>query len=565
MISLDEKGTSLEDLLKILNSKEVALIADKSCAAQKLHLRLKKRPLRTLMLSLAELLPGQWRLREDKSYVLELKPSAVQRRTTWWRLYLEERDRALTEVRQLVFKKFREAPYRRRANNPNTENSDIEIEIAMADKQDFLRSLPEAIHKQVAERLLDFRSYNVSGEIPLGYFEETATVVPVNTLPVSPRELLEKNPAVRRFVAKRDVNWNKALLRFSNTGFAVSVSIALPNGDATSTHELFVGNAPETLAIWLNHQPLADVVDQMGKKAPPNWKQLTAYQKRLVWKNLPPTKKPNIALRPRRADALHHIGEQANIEFVSDYYALYGSPLSNQEKSAPLKHSLTEELALFAVEQDSSYKKRNDNVYLVRNNRWYRDDNLEVSPTLLKRWYAPNKGLDPRDRRINFSALPSLEQTRRQIDWMADVTGELDLYQICNGLMYFSPEKEDTLIISKQSKAGDEGEEAKPVSDLRDTFPFLDDVSRILHQYRTIRFYAGLDASMRTAILENRLPFLSLTVAQQKEAISLMPTTFLAGQEMITPQTLVGLQTNHGREVLSFNNLPRLRLSIANF
>src|SRR5262249_441710 len=57
-VSLDEIGTSMEDLLKKVSRKGLTLRAGRNCSAQKLQIRLKNRPLRTLMLALAELLPG---------------------------------------------------------------------------------------------------------------------------------------------------------------------------------------------------------------------------------------------------------------------------------------------------------------------------------------------------------------------------------------------------------------------------------------------------------------------------------------------------------------------------
>ena len=119
MISLEEKGTTMSELLKRLSTKELTLIADKSCAEQKLHIHLKNRSLQTLMTALADLLPALWHFKpEDRSYVIEMQPSAVQRRSKWWKLYLEERDKALAKMQNLVYAKFRQAPYRRRPSDP---------------------------------------------------------------------------------------------------------------------------------------------------------------------------------------------------------------------------------------------------------------------------------------------------------------------------------------------------------------------------------------------------------------------------------------------------------------
>ncbi|HZO90948.1 MAG TPA: hypothetical protein VFB38_21665 [Chthonomonadaceae bacterium] len=156
------------------------------------------------------------------------------------------------------------------------------------------------------------------------------------------------------------------MLRFNNTGFVVSVNIALPNGDASSTHELFVGNAPTALALPLNHTSLAETVRRMGRNTPISWRQLAAYQNSRVWAN----------------------------------------------------------------------------------------------------------------------------------------------------------------------------------------------------EYRTVRFYAGLDPAARAALLENRLPFSTLSPAQQQEALSLLSASHAAMAPRMPADALLGLQSNLGKEVISFNNLPRLRLCV---
>jgi hypothetical protein len=558
-ISLDEVGTPLKAVLNKISRKGLILTADRTCAAQKLHLRLKQRPLRTLMSALAQLLPGQWeQLEEKQGYRLTMQPSAVRRRTEWWRLFLGERERALAEMRSQVLQSIRKVPYRRRLGDPNPENSDPALEKERADGQDFLRALPEALQEQIANQMLDFPYYNLLGNSPIGFYEETATIVPLSALSLQAKESLQNNSRVQRFAAQRSINWDEATLRFNNQGFAVMVSLAQANGAAVSTQELIVGNPPKALMLLLDQTWLAEEVQKMGKKAPATWKQLADYHKSRVWKNAPPSKKPEMRPRPRRVDALQRLGSQGDIEFVSDYYSLPGSLLPQEEKPAPLTRPLTEELAVFALEYDSSWKLNGDNLYLFRDNRWYREDNLEVPAEYLQEWYAPEKGRDPRVRRMNAAKVPSAEEIRQRMDWMAEVVMTLNLWQICNGLLYFSPE---TPPASPQKKSGIE--EVTPFRDLRDSFPFHDDVTNLLQQYRTVLFYASLAPTLRAALAENRLPYIALNAAQQQEAIALLSVKNPAAIKLLTPRTLLGLKSNVGKEVLNYNNLPRLRLQIA--
>ena len=41
-----------------------------------------------------------------------------------------------------------------------------------------------------------------------------------------------------------------------------------------------------------------------------------------------------------------------------------------------------------AAKRDISWKRTADGLVLIRNNRWYRDDDLEVPQPLLRRWFG---------------------------------------------------------------------------------------------------------------------------------------------------------------------------------
>ena len=65
-------GIPLDELLAKLSNGNLRLVAGRSCAAQKVQIRLKQRPLLNLLQALAQLLPGAWDALPDNSgYRLE--------------------------------------------------------------------------------------------------------------------------------------------------------------------------------------------------------------------------------------------------------------------------------------------------------------------------------------------------------------------------------------------------------------------------------------------------------------------------------------------------------------
>ena len=54
-------------------------------------------------------------------------------------------------------------------------------------------------------------------------------------------------------------------------------------------------------------------------------------------------------------------------------------------------------------------------------------------------------------------------------------------------------------------------------------FPFAVAAERILEEYHTARFYAGLNENARTALTQGKLAFADLTPDQQRQALYLQP------------------------------------------
>lgn len=505
-ITLDETGVSLEELLRKVSSKTVVLSCARVCAPQKVQVRLKQRPLYALMESLAELLPGSWkRLKDGSGYRLEIDQKTLARRERWWRLFLREREKAKAAQIAYMLAEMRTPPEKRRL----TSNSPQSSKMATLAREVFY-SLPASLQELIARQLNDVPFYTTGIMLFTSDDEEGAILVRLSDLPASAQEIVrEQNPGLP----------SDALMRFANGGFILRADILGTEGQRIGMSlKLDVPFAPNALSLLSNHAMLVEEVRRLGRDAPEAWKQLAAYEESRVWDNTLPENGRRPLQPPRRVAILQWLGEKADMEFVADYYSLPCTPvpMSPEQRARPLTRPLEAELNHRAAELDMSWKRRSDDIYLFRNNRWYRDDYLEVPAPLLKRWFS----MHSRDKGSQGPlSLRANVPMRNLMDWSAEVVTTLTPWQIANGLRWAV--REERFLVQNTQKPL-----VNPVSSKLTELPFswMFDSDYILRSYSTVRFYASLSAPARASLLENHLPFTALNPIQQKQALLCLPT-----------------------------------------
>lgn len=498
-ITITTNEIQLDELLHHLSTKDFWLTCDRSCASQKLQLRLIKRPLRTLMQSLMELLPGVWQAREDgHGYRLVMSDKAVTKRETWWRLYLGEWERAKAAQRAYVLKALR----------GHDEKPLIDSDASNDYRQglDFFHALPAALQDQIADQMMDYafitRRYSMDAQ-------EGAVVTRLADLSEQDQNILLQTFA--EFLQRNRGNSDEIYVRFVNAGWTVASSLFLSNGKETDAFLLHVGQAPDAAVLSLYHPHLPIIVKQMGKDAPAAWRQLAAYQESRVWPNDLPVITTHEFPPPCRSDSLQWLGDQANIEFVSDYYSKPCRLLTAEDKQHPLTEPVASALNRLAVEQDLSWKQRPGNIYLVRNNRWYRDDALEVPDSLLRDWLAqlmPAGSMPMQNKTTADSSSP--DAIKSHMDLAAQIVSLLSPWQIAYGLEYLTVD-----LISSDPVSG----EKKTLT----IFPFVLLADSVLREYDTARLYADLNDSARRTLVDGRLPLAALNPSQLSQAQFLLP------------------------------------------
>lgn len=530
-VSLDEIGISLEELLRNFSDRSLSLSCNRACAMQKVQVHLRQRPLRAVLEALAEWLPGTWRRLQDGSgYRLEMDEAAVRRREHWWRLFEGERERAIATQRAHTLQQMRAEPYYRKPGDPiSPEGYEPWVEEQEATAQEFFRGLPAALQERIANQMNEMPLYSLGPVIYGTQDEEGAIVVPVKDLPMHTQEIIRRR--IGHFASKDAfTNLDGRYLFFTNGGGIVyaNINVTLPNNRNwivtafSLTTTLPPLNAP---LLTLDQCWLAETVQRLGHKAPATWKQLAEYQQSHVWSNdLPSRRLPELA-HINRAAVLLHLGEKADLEFLSDYYSLGGRPLYPEEKDRPFAHSLTEALNLLAAEHDTSWKKRSDNLYLFRHNRWYRNDGLEVPAPLLRRWLAWQAEQEEARVKTDSDPKAALRQLKQGMDWQAEVIAALTPWQIQVGLQNFTPPEvlRARDLDKRAMSAGAAVGGRPPRFNVNEVFPFGRDALYIIRWYRTLQFYAGLDDSRRAALLEGRLALHALSPAQQEQVLYLLP------------------------------------------
>ena len=472
---------------------------------------------------------------------------ALKRRDDWWRLYQSEREQALADQRAYLLGVLRNgevAPTERYNVNP-------EYDAHVAAGNNFFCSLPAPLQDRLATRMNETAFFGLQG---FGFGtgdDEGAVVVALSELPETTQTLVRQQVSRQVAGVTNVPSWQDVTIKLANGGLGFQACIDLPNGPSLGTSFSAIATADlNRYALILDHTFLSVLTHKQGARAPQGWKLLTAYQDSRVWQNDKPATPRASTNKPRRAERLKWLGDNADMEFVADYYSLGGSP--TQLPPAPIAaQDVKTELDQAAVEQDMSWMRQPDSIYLFRDNRWYRDDHLEVSAPLLRRWLAlslpyPQES-QPALASANAAEVPPQTRMQKWMDRAAEFASALTPWQISTGLRYYAPA---------------EDEEAQKIMDasLRrmmhytglppgrtyggEGYPFWNDAITILHRYNTIRFYAGLSEDARTAALKNTLRYDSLSTMAQEQAQFLLPdlqTLLLRG---VRQPIILGMQPN---------------------
>ena len=323
-------------------------------------------------------------------------------------------------------------------------------------------------------------------------------------------------------------------------------------GSEVSLDAPFWASHLNMLPVFLNHSMLVEAVRRKELVPPEEWRTLIAYQTGRIWPNtltkLPPEDGRYSSATPpliSRAAQTDWLGAQGHMEYVCDYYSKDGYSMPEEQKKLPVKRPLAAELDEMAAKRDISWTNDADGITLIRNNRWYRDDALEVPEPLLRRWFGDvleTRKQEAARKKAGTEAAPQTPEEReamlkRNWDWAAEVFSTLTPWQVYNGLALFQPEERDLAAQNIASTADLYGKSHPYMPSYIAMFPgygsvmkpetrrppFYDAINVFKQFPHTVQLYGTLDDTGRTALLEGRLPATALSAAQLAQASSLQP------------------------------------------
>ena len=525
-VSIEACGISLATLLKGLKAKssepDVLLLCNKDCEEQKIQIRLIDRPLCALMVALAELLPGEWSHAPfSPTYRVRMTGEARRQRDFWWRLYQGEREKEIKRYSAAVLAQMRK-PLQKDALN--------------RDVQTFWNGLPPSFQEKVANQVLRNALYHSADLLyattPL---VEGAVVLPWNDVPKAAQETFVMS--ARRMANGAEIA-APVCLAAVNTGMGVIPRIVASNGFVWETELDCPGGQQEEYPVMpVDHRNLPTIIkkrDAAKQKVADNWRRLAQFQESRVWPADPgePTQKESVSPQDvaRRAETLDWMGVKGKMEFVADYYSQPARPLSLKEKAKSLNAPMETELNTLAARHDLSWKRTNDRFYLIRNNRWYRDDYLEApNPVLhelegvLHEFYVTGRATDKlriesrRNGQISPAEVTAARQKKLhcQLAVYAAVAQRLTPWQVANGLTFYVSEK--------NSRAFDPEEPAyawRPFGSFGDV---------LLSNYEMGRFVAALSAGQRAAMEGDGLLLRDLSAEQTTQLRFVSPEFAAAG------------------------------------
>ncbi len=565
-ISIQAWGVPLKEFFANCSSKELKLNASANCAELKIQANLKSRPLKEMMSAVSELFQGEWvELPDKKGWYFTQSSRTVQKREKWWKLYEAERDNAILKAKRFMLEEHGN-PFK--GSPANEEQSSYDAVAEGKEQHELFRKLPLALVEKMADRInLD---HYLNSNCYSNFDDEGALPLLLGDLPPFFTEYVKRKlaPSVAISDQLNRIGFDKLGIELQFRGGSLDLSALPPSGTSpwmlASTS--FISNDPFNVLIGPYHEGLPQCYKQFPQFLTPSIQVLLKYENERIWKNTLPKLNRffsnNGRIRPVRWQKLRWLSEKGDIEFLSDYHSTSGYPLKDYEMKARLERTVDVELNEVAELHDVSWKKRPDNLYLVKNNRWYRDDYIEVPDSFLRTLMAtklpyfqseypinpakrgaPQKPEAKSDPKTEPKPLSEADRMKLSMDRAAEIASRLKPLQIATGLKFYFPDEKAILSETVRKKAKEKivHEEwlVESMQRQREEFAaqnsqqlavsrnaeglFTKDVSYIMWRYRTVLFYASLSKELRSKLLGEGLPFEELSANQRDQAIWILP------------------------------------------
>ncbi len=298
---------------------------------------------------------------------------------------------------------------------------------------------------------------------------------------------------------------DNTLVRFNAYGAGISADFIGRDGKpAGASLALLGGGQPASKTpMYVNQDRLIQKMRDLPTAYPKSWQFLYNAHLQTVWNGKRDPRqvgKPEKTYPPRRADALQQTAQLDNFDFISDYYSLpySGLPAPNLlQKSDAEKH-----LSQLAAEQDSSWKQ-SGGIFLVRHNRWYREDRTELTEEEAASLSKQYKKVET-DRHDSLSLSFSLPR-------LVTLVKSVSFWKQLNGLTWLTPK----LSSEERRKQRDKNGSYSP--------PFYRDAEKIVNSYSLLSFLAELPEDAVRLLSKGKLPVSALPESLRVRAQAVAP------------------------------------------
>ncbi len=351
------------------------------------------------MSALSRLLDGNWLYNVHlHTYHFYIHKSNVQFSSQWWSVFNAQRAmERQTDYRQCLSQLTHVEDSRgsvTATGGPGVSPDRLKRLLEEAEMSsragEAVESLPLSELRSIAQPHYGLSQYAYHlGNENMGYFQNPpATVVLWLQLPQQSREFIIKSLTVSG-VDTAGLFASDPLVGFVRLPMSILVQIIRQHGEPITAVTI---PCPGPALTPLNQSELPEanrINSAHGVVIGYNLQTLAKYAEYTAWpvpKARVPPQNPMVTvigntsdIPPRRADVLQRIATQGHQDIIADYDWQIARPLTLTELNKPLAHSVSAALNSCSSETDSSWHRCKSGIIVDRDNRWYRDEKLNVS------------------------------------------------------------------------------------------------------------------------------------------------------------------------------------------
>lgn len=542
-ISISYHRISIEDLMNKINSgcgSEIFRLGKywSDHSFFQLSINVNKISVYNLCVILMDLLGSKW-VSKGNQYYLELSDDKEADRKKWWRVYENSKRSSLQMI----------ATLRESCFNLSSEK--------------VWGYMPTGLKRYISNDFEDVSFYKIRQYISPRSFSNARKLVInrdiadtefVNSVLNAAYNFQEIDKSTKIDFDRIRISYNQNMAKISLINKArvmdTGNSLDMRGGESIQNEALLQS---VFLTLQLNHKNLVEIIKKNKSLGNNERKSLCEFQNKTYWPSnsikIDSIDSNTDYIPPRRDIVINVLRKRKDFQYISDIYDMY-EDLPNAKFLAGLESESSEAIISKYMDSWDVSVKKTENIVLIRNNRWYRDDAIatrsEYCDSILKRVLLL---FSLEGNQIGDKTITSFDRLFLEI--VVDVFKKINIYQINNSFCFYLPE-------NKYYSSIKDGQMVFPIS-------FISDF--IVTNHAFIMLIASLDKNSLGNFLSVGIPINTLNQSQRKNLAGLTDISFPTGEPVIngTKVKLVfGVSTSAGAVDPRIMSMPK-RLLIGTY